>query len=88
MINGYRPHQARETLILMMEEQVERVKGEVRGCEESVGRAKACVETLAGDGGDGDGVRGVGKERDREMRRKRVKEKMVSEVLEREVGKL
>lgn len=31
LINEYRPHQARETLILMMEDQLDRAKGEVEG---------------------------------------------------------
>lgn len=73
----------------MMEEQVERVRGEVRGCEESVGRARGVVEALAGGGGDGKGGSGgVGREQDKEMGRKRREEKMVWEVLEREVGKI
>ncbi|KAJ9640483.1 Mediator of RNA polymerase II transcription subunit 7 [Coniosporium tulheliwenetii] len=37
LINQYRPHQARETLILMMEEQVERTRAQVEG-EEDEGR--------------------------------------------------
>lgn len=40
LINEYRPHQARETLILMMEEQLERKKAEVEG----VKRMKAKIE--------------------------------------------
>lgn len=38
LINAYRPHQARETLILMMEERVERRREEIRKIEE--GRVK------------------------------------------------
>lgn len=76
-------------MILMMEEQVERVRGEVRGCEESVGRARGVVEALARGGVDmgGDGVKGVGKEQDRGAGKKRREEKMVWEVLESEVGR-
>lgn len=44
-MNEYRPHQAREALILLMEEQVERGKAERKGMEE----LKAKVdEVLAG----------------------------------------
>ncbi|MCJ1245377.1 Mediator of RNA polymerase II transcription subunit 7 [Trapelia coarctata] len=60
-VNEYRPHQAREALILLMEEQVERGKREKRGIEE----LKAKVdEVLAGmeEGlkreGEADGVGG------------------------------
>lgn len=60
-MNEYRPHQAREALILLMEEQVERGKAEQKGMEE----LKAKVdEVLAGlgegldRGGEDDGVGG------------------------------
>jgi mediator of RNA polymerase II transcription subunit 7 len=33
LLNEYRPHQARESLIMMMEEQLERSKQETRGIE-------------------------------------------------------
>lgn len=33
LLNEYRPHQARESLILMMEEQLERARSETRGIE-------------------------------------------------------
>ncbi|SMQ46225.1 unnamed protein product [Zymoseptoria tritici ST99CH_1A5] len=35
LINQYRPHQARETLILMMEERVEKMRAEIRAVDES-----------------------------------------------------
>lgn len=35
LINQYRPHQARETLILMLEERIERLRGEVRAIGEA-----------------------------------------------------
>jgi mediator of RNA polymerase II transcription subunit 7 len=35
LINQYRPHQARESLILMMEERVERMRAEIRAVDES-----------------------------------------------------
>jgi MED7 protein len=42
IINEYRPHQARETLILMAEERIARMKAEI----ESVKEMKAKVESL------------------------------------------
>ena len=33
LLNEYRPHQARESLILMMEDQLERARSETRGIE-------------------------------------------------------
>ena len=48
LINQYRPHQARETLILMMEEQVERTRAQV----DRVRRMKGVIEGLLKDRGD------------------------------------
>lgn len=91
VINGYRPHQARETLILMLEEQLERVRGETRGIGEAVERAKEVVETLGKE--DQDGV-GGGVETDQVQeavsqgsRKEQIMEKRIWTVLEREVGK-
>lgn len=44
LINQYRPHQARESLIMMMEERVEKLKGETASIEE----ARRKVEGLLG----------------------------------------
>jgi len=35
LLNEYRPHQARETLCMMMEEEIERTRDEIRGIEEA-----------------------------------------------------
>ena len=40
VINEYRPHQARETLIQMMEEQVRRGREEIKICEEAKERVR------------------------------------------------
>ncbi|KAF2398921.1 MED7-domain-containing protein [Trichodelitschia bisporula] len=45
LINEYRPHQARETLITMLEEQVQRKRAEVEGVRRLAGR----VEQLMGE---------------------------------------
>ncbi|KAI9691093.1 MAG: Mediator of RNA polymerase II transcription subunit 7 [Bathelium mastoideum] len=50
LINEYRPHQARETLILMMEEQLARKEAEVEGINRIRDKLE---EVLAGLGADG-----------------------------------
>lgn len=90
VINGYRPHQARETLILMLEEQLERVRGETKDVGEAVGRAKEVVETLAREE-QGAGQR-VGMDHLREptrrgSRKEQNVDKRIWRVLEREVGR-
>ncbi|KAF2439585.1 hypothetical protein P171DRAFT_422197 [Karstenula rhodostoma CBS 690.94] len=70
LVNEYRPHQARETLIREMERQVERKKGEVEGVRRMGERVR---EVLAGfERGGGEGrveVDGVGTEVGDEERR-------------------
>ncbi|KAL8827916.1 MAG: hypothetical protein Q9191_002895 [Dirinaria sp. TL-2023a] len=46
VINEYRPHQARETLIQMMEEQVRRGREEIQTCRETGERVKEALITL------------------------------------------
>lgn len=57
-MNDYRPHQARETLIAMMEAQVTKGQEEGRGAREMGARVKAVLEGLGG-GGDGAGEMAV-----------------------------
>ncbi|MCJ1463876.1 Mediator of RNA polymerase II transcription subunit 7 [Pseudocyphellaria aurata] len=89
IVNDYRPHQARETLILMMEDQVAKGRAEVRGAREMGARVKAVLEGLGGgledsrdmgmrSGRRDHGVRGADTE-DEETRR-------VWETIGREVG--
>lgn len=87
VINGYRPHQARETLILMMGEQLETVRGETRSVRESVKRARGAMEGLGKQNQDEDRM-ADGKDAE-DKRRKQTEErktKRLWEVLEREVG--
>ena len=92
VINGYRPHQARETLILMLEEQLERVRGETKGLGETVGRAKEVVEMLGREDRGGGVGHGVETDQLREPvsqgnREEEDVEKRIWTVLEREVGR-
>lgn len=86
-MNGYRPHQARETLILMMEEQIEKVRGETRAVRESVGSAREVVEGL---GRGGEGVEDVGGRvgKDGGKRQMNTGERRIWELLDRDVGRI
>ena len=55
-INAWRPHQTRETLIEMMEDQIAKVKEETQQIRESVGRAREVVEGIAKSGQKYQGV--------------------------------
>lgn len=89
LINEYRPHQARESLILMMEAQIERCRAEVRGIGEVRARVEGILEGLGREGGLGVGG-GVGEggaeEEVGEEGGRRGEERRVWEALERELG--
>lgn len=75
----------------MLEEQLERVRGETKGLGEAVGRAKEVVETLGKE--DGGVEQGTAKDQiqdpmGREIRKKQREEKRLWEVLAREVGRI
>ena len=57
----YRPHQARETLIMMMEEQLEEGRKEMEECERVRGKVEESLKMMEGLGlnAEGSGVRGV-----------------------------
>lgn len=80
VINEYRPHQARETLIVMMEGQIKRAREEGRGAREMVERVKTVLSGLAR--GDEDRYGDLGREEGREEG----EERSVWEVVGREVG--
>lgn len=46
LINQYRPHQARESLVLMMEEQVERFRGEIASVKEGKTKVEELLKTV------------------------------------------
>ena len=88
VINGYRPHQARETLILMLEEQLQRVQGETKEIWEAVERARGVIEELSKEevGGVDDESKGNLRKGVEERERRRVwEDRRVWEVSEREV---
>ncbi len=87
LINEYRPHQARETLIVMMEEQVERCRGEVNGVREMREKVEGILEGLRRDSG----VRGLAEgeevtEVEKKARRRSEEDRRVWEALEMELA--
>lgn len=83
VINEYRPHQARESLIQMMEEQVRRGREEIRVCRETEERIR---EALGGLGKEMDVADMEGGKKRKRERGKAWEERRVWEILEREVG--
>lgn len=70
LINGYRPHQARETLILMMEERIAQKRDEIRRINEGRAKTQEILQrlTLGVDGMGGaemEGKSGVSHARER-----------------------
>ncbi|KAI9800889.1 MAG: Mediator of RNA polymerase II transcription subunit 7 [Piccolia ochrophora] len=96
LLNEYRPHQARETLILMMEEQLAKCREETRSVRALKEKVEAVLDGIADEvdgavGSKGEGVGGKGgggKARGdtREMGRRKREARRVWEALEREVG--
>lgn len=50
LINQFRPHQARESLILMMEEQVDKIKAEIGSVKESREKMESLLKTIQEQG--------------------------------------
>ncbi|KAI6833717.1 hypothetical protein KC365_g3705 [Hortaea werneckii] len=56
LINAYRPHQARESLILEMEGRVEGMRGEVERIRKGRRRVEELFQELSGEGGGDEGA--------------------------------
>ena len=91
-LNAWRPHQSRETLIRMMEEQVKDIREETGRCRESIGRARGVTEGVGrmevGNGEEVkvvDGSDGGRKRKGEEIEMWREREKKVWAVVERQV---
>lgn len=54
IINEYRPHQARETLLLMMEDQIKQFREETERIRRSVAKTREVMESLGAHNGDSD----------------------------------
>ena len=94
-LNAWRPHQSREMLISMMEEQVKGIKAESERVRESVSRAKEVVEGISKDGLEVQERQRVGNiptaglsDLENRKRKRSDKEKMMWQLIEREVGKV
>ncbi|KAL8943824.1 MAG: hypothetical protein Q9216_000817 [Gyalolechia sp. 2 TL-2023] len=91
IVNEYRPHQARETLIHMMEEQVDRCKTETKACVEACQRVQGVLEEMEkGEGSVQPGLGSIGRaKRSRNEKEGGLRERAenrVWEVIEQEVG--
>jgi mediator of RNA polymerase II transcription subunit 7 len=56
LINMYRPHQARETLILRMEREIEEARKEIREVRAVMGKVEGVLKELEEEGREVDGV--------------------------------
>lgn len=83
VINEYRPHQARESLIQMMEEQVRQGREEIRICRETEERVREALGSLGKDLEVAEVEEG--RKRKREPGKAR-EQRRVWEMLEREIG--
>lgn len=90
-MNEYRPHQARETLIHMMEEQVERCRAETKACDEACGKVREVLRRVETSGGTAQpGLAAEDRARlgaEKQQHSRTADEKWVWEVIEDEVGK-
>ncbi|KAI4238810.1 MAG: hypothetical protein L6R40_005665 [Gallowayella cf. fulva] len=92
IINEYRPHQARETLIHMMEEQVERCKAEAQGCKDVCERVRKVlddVESQEASKGSKLQVDGLEPQNTGKMNKAvelETDEKLIWDIIEKEVG--
>ncbi|KAM3415875.1 Mediator of RNA polymerase II transcription subunit 7 [Cercospora zeina] len=91
LINQYRPHQARETLITLMEDRVEKMRAEIRGIEEGKERVTKLLEGMRqgehayADDSDIKLVNGNFTKKDPEAKRK-ARQRATWDMLEAEVG--
>lgn len=94
VVNEYRPHQARETLIEMMEEQIRNAREEIRLCEEAKSKVREVLTGLGSvteeaGGKEKDTVKRPVDTRKRKGEAIRESENMrIWQYLEREVGRV
>ncbi|KAI9818819.1 MAG: Mediator of RNA polymerase II transcription subunit 7 [Pycnora praestabilis] len=87
LLNEYRPHQARETLIMMMEEQLERSRAEIEGVRRMKEKIEGILEGLGGEGLGGDAKMGDAEARKvQENGSMQEEQRRIWEVLEAELG--
>ncbi|KAG8532844.1 uncharacterized protein KY384_002722 [Bacidia gigantensis] len=91
-INAWRPHQARETLIRMMEDQIKKLDAENQMVRDAVNEANAVVEGIGHASKDARSLKGGEVERqqkaNQESEKRKRKDKVLWETIEREVGKI
>ncbi|KAL8924920.1 MAG: hypothetical protein Q9208_003803 [Pyrenodesmia sp. 3 TL-2023] len=91
IVNEYRPHQARETLIHMIEEQIERCRTETKACKAACGKVREVLQKV--ERSEGTAQPNVIAEEEHRLRTEKDKdsriadEKSLWEVIEDEVGR-
>ncbi|PPJ58956.1 hypothetical protein CBER1_04096 [Cercospora berteroae] len=92
LINQYRPHQARESLIMLMEDRVERMRAEIRGIEEGKERVAKLLEGMRqgehafASEDDIKLVNGHSKKKDPDAKKRKARQRTTWDMLEAEVG--
>lgn len=94
LINQYRPHQARESLIMLMEDRVERMRAEIRGIEEGRERVGKLLEGMKSSEvafkgeSDGEDVKKEDKERGEDVlgKKRMERQRATWAMLEAEMG--
>lgn len=90
LLNLYRPHQARESLILMMEEQLHKTKEEIEEMDQVKTKVETILQQLKNEGNDADTASQFSREKgetDKELNKKAVEyAQQIWELLDEEIG--
>ncbi|GAD97593.1 mediator of RNA polymerase II transcription subunit 7 [Paecilomyces variotii No. 5] len=90
LLNLYRPHQARESLILMMEEQLHKTKEEIEEIDQVKTKVETILQQLKNEGNDADTASRSSRNRseaDKELNKKAVEyAQQIWELLDDEIG--
>lgn len=86
LINQYRPHQARESLILLMEARVEKMKDEIRAIDESKEKVVKLLQGVRESGLAQAGQEGASDVQEMVEVKHRAKQRAAWDALEREMG--
>lgn len=91
IINQYRPHQARESLILMMEERVEKMKGEIQKVDQAKKNVAKLLQELQNNGivqalQEEKEEKGVSAVEDASVEKRKARQRAAWAALENEIG--
>lgn len=90
LLNLYRPHQARESLILMMEEQLQKTKEDIEEMDQVKAKVETILQQLKNEGSDADAASQFSREKmetDKELNKKAVEyAQQIWQLLDEESG--